>query len=371
MNKIIMMIVGLLLVTGSVGSQAYNLDFSLHGARSSFLTSPPNDPNGWRSRFGTSLLYLSPTYGSDNERTIYRNRLLANGDTHIDVYARSQTCAISNNCINGYSNQRPRLEELNKNGLQPVVWLTGEQRHGDYKQNSAEQKKFFRHYVTANDDLVAGYVIGLEADEYWSAAQVNDYVAYVKTLTEKPVAVHLAPGVGGYKRDVNYYNQADYIYLQVGDHLTGDYTADLALAKAMLAEALALGKPVIVSEYSLNSESAAAKAVGDEMCRMGAVGTGNGRTINYCGHEEATDKNKEADYAVAVIGIAIAMLGAYYLQTNYDFEFNFSATDNYFVYGVKRVFQLTEQSSISLEANAYEQDQYDDNRVFVSYRLSW
>jgi len=59
------------------------------------------------------------------------------------------------------------------------------------------------------------------------------------------------------------------------------------------------------------------------------------------------------------------------LQTNYDFEFNFSATDNYFVYGVKRVFQLTEQSSISLEANAYEQDQYDDNRVFVSYRLSW
>ena len=132
-----------------------------------------------------------------------------------------------------------------------------------------------------------------------------------------------------------------------------------------------LGKPVIVSEYSLNSESAAAKAVGDEMCRMGAVGTGNGRTINYCGHEEATDKNKEADYAVAVIGIAIAMLGAYYLQTNYDFEFNFSATDNYFVYGVKRVFQLTEQSSISLEANAYEQDQYDDNRVFVSYRLSW
>ena len=36
MNKIIMMIVGLLLVTGSVGSLAYDSQYNIHGVRSSF-----------------------------------------------------------------------------------------------------------------------------------------------------------------------------------------------------------------------------------------------------------------------------------------------------------------------------------------------
>ena len=105
---------------------------------------------------------------------------------------------------------------------------------------------------------------------------------------QKPVGIHLTPGAGGYNWDPTYYAGADYIFLQLGfsaeEH--GYATVSLEEKQAILLQALNLGIPVIAAEYSLDSSSPEAKAFGDWACANGAVGTGNGRTVEACGQAE-------------------------------------------------------------------------------------
>ena len=204
----------------------------LYGVRSSFLTA--TDTTKWTDRFGMSLLYLSDGFGTEQEREHYKNILLGNGDTHIDVYVRAKTGGYHGITVDGYANQRPRLQELNASGLKPVAWLTGEGRQGDSQEPLSDTLAFIDHYIRTNDDLVSGYVVCLECDEQYTAAEVNAMVDRAKALTDKHVAVHLTPGVGGHSGNTNYYKNADFIYLQLGDHLTGDYTADTEISVAML-----------------------------------------------------------------------------------------------------------------------------------------
>ena len=83
----------------------------------------------------------------------------------------------------------------------------------------------------------------------------------------------------------------------------------------MLKKALSLGKAVIVSEYALYSESSAAKALGDILCAQGALGTGNGRTVNFCGQGLAgatssdSDSEEVAD-ALSAAGSGVLVIGA-------------------------------------------------------------
>jgi hypothetical protein len=89
------------------------------------------------------------------------------------------------------------------------------------------------------------------------------------------------------------------------------------MAVAMLKEALKLGKPVVANEYSLYSESAQAKALGDRLCAEGAVGTGNGRNIQACGQREAKNKVPKFDGSAAlVLGGVAALIGLNVVMQN-------------------------------------------------------
>ena len=366
----VLMAIGLTVIslTSSLNAYAYDKNYSLHGVRTSFLF-------GWirggpELKYNTSLMYLSNTW-SNQERLNFIQRIKNNGDTHIDVYARASGGHLPGGVVDPNENLRAKLIQLNQNGIKPVLWMTPESKHKDRLKSQAEHEAFMNKTIIQNDDQVAAYVVCLECDEYWSAATVNHYVNYIKQRTDKPVAVHLAPGVGGFKRDVNYYKGADYIFLQIGDHLTGDYVADVELSKRMLNEALQLGIPVVANEYALKSESAQAKALGDLMCQMGAVGTGNGRTIQFCGAEEVPKKNRDGEYAMAVLGIAALAVGAYYLHTNYDFELKFDATDNWQSYGTKKTFNLFEKGHKKLnfgtELTHTVTDGFNNNKIFFGF----
>ena len=315
-------------------------------------------------------MYLSSTW-NNNERLNFIQRIKNNGDTHIDVYARASGGHLPGGVVDPNENLRAKLIQLNDNGLKPVLWMTPESKHKDRFKSQAEHEAFMNKTIIQNDDQVAAYVVCLECDEYWDAATVNHYVRYIKARTNKPVAVHLAPGVGGYKHDISYYNEADYIFLQIGDHLTGDYVADVELAKKMLTEALKLGIPVVANEYALYSESAKARALGDLMCSMGAVGTGNGRSVTWCGAEEVPKKNRDTEYAMYAVGIVAIGVAAYYLHTNYDFELMFDATDNWQSYGTKKTFNLFEKDHNKLDFNAgithTVTDSFNDNRILFSF----
>ena len=107
------------------------------------------------------------------------------------------------------------------------------------------------------------------------------------------------------------------------------------------------------------------------MCSMGAVGTGNGRNITFCGAEEVAKKNKDGEYAMAVLGIAVLAVGAYYLHTNYDFELKFDATDNWQSYGTKKTFSLFESGHKKLnfgtELTHTVTDDFNNNKIFFGF----
>ena len=308
----------------------------LYGSRSSFLTGELGDPSSWKKRYGMSLLYMSDGFGNTEERTAYKNKLIGNGDTHIDIYARAKTGGYHGITVDGYSNQRARLQELNNSGLKPVAWLTGEGRQGDSQESLSATLSFIDHYVKTNDDLLSGYVVCLECDEQYSAEEVNAMVARTKSLTKKHVAVHLTPGVGGHSGNTNYYKGADFVYLQFGGHIHGNQVSDTEMALSMLKEALKLGIPVVANEYSIVSTSTQARALGDLLCAHGAVGTGNGRNVHLCGQRETVSKKpwyKEYEKEMFGIGAALATL---YVVSKYDLPLTVTATEETYRIGLRK-----------------------------------
>jgi len=332
---------------------AYDTNFSLHGSRASFLMMDSK----WMT-----LNYLHP----DANKVGMRNAAKANGDTHIYIYTRNagdNGVGFNLGNISPQPDWEARLDELNNMGLKPVLWLTPDDSPSIVNQSMDAQKAHFTNMVNRFDSRVTGYVTCLECDEYWSAAQVQTLVAHLKSKTNKPVGVHLTPGM---KKE--YFVNADYVFLQTGFNVSTEQV------KAMVANAIVVtGKPVVASEYHKENRSATARALGDAACAAGAVGTGNGRSVTFCGYEAppAEKDNKDTEIAIAVVGIAIAAWSAYYLHTNYDFELKFDATDNYQTYGTKKTFSLFENKNKTLnfdmELSHTTTRGYDDSKLFFGF----
>ena len=354
------MMISAVLMAALVSSSvlAYDTNHSLHGSRASFLMIDSK----WMT-----LNYLHPNANKAGMRAAAK----ANGDTHIYLYTRNggdNGGGFNLSSISPQPDWETRLDELNNIGLKPVLWLTPDDSKSITKQSMAAQQAHFSEMVRRFDSKVTGYVACLECDEYWSAAHVQNLVAHLKTKTDKPVGVHLTSGIGGHKGNTAYYANADYVFLQFGWNKTPAQVA------AMVKQAIAVtGKPVVASEYAIESRTAAARALGDAACQAGAIGTGNGRSITPCGYEAPPPKKNYDNYYYAAGALVIVAIGVY-IGYDYDatgLELRFDATDNYSILGVKKTFQLTEQSSFSLQVENYEQDYDDNNRLLVTYQFSW
>ena len=348
-TKMVAVLLGSLI---SLSSFAYDANYSLHGHSASFLMLDSK----WMT-----LNYLHP----NADKVGMRNAAKANGDTHIYLYTRNggdNGGGFNLSAISPQPDWEARLDELNNMGLKPVLWLTPDDSPSIVNQSLDAQKAHFSNMVARFDSRVTGYVTCLECDEYWSAAQVQALVAHLKSQTNKPVGVHMTPSF-----KAEYFANADYVFLQTGFNKTPEQV------KAMVAHAIAVtGKPVVASEYHLESRSANARALGNAACAAGAIGTGNGRSILYCGHEDVPKKkNNDADMAMAVVGIAVIAIGAYYLHTNYDFELKFDMTDNYQTYGTKKTFNLFEKDDNSLnfemDFSHTTTDDFYKNRIFFGF----
>jgi len=348
-------------LTSSLSAFAYDTTYSLHGSRASFLMQD--------SRWMT-LNYLHPNANKAGMRAAAK----ANGDTHIYLYTRNGGDGFNGgpkfdlSVINPQPDWEAQLDTLNAIGLKPVLWLTPDDSPSIVRQSMDAQKAHFTNMVNRLDSKVTGYVPCLECDEYWSAAQVQALVAHLKTITDKPVGVHLTTGLGGHRGNMAYYVNADYVFLQFGWDKTPAQVA------AMVKQAMAVtGKPVVASEYAKESRTPAARALGNAACAAGAIGTGNGRSIVPCGYEAPPPpkKNNDADMAMAAVGIIVLGVAAYYLHTNYDFELKFNATDNWQSYGTSKTFNLFESGHKKLNFGAElthtVTDSFNDNRIFFGF----
>jgi len=349
-TKMVAVLLGSLI---SFNASAYDTNFSLHGSRASFLMMDSK----WMT-----LNYLHP----NANKVGMRNAAKANGDTHIYIYTRNagdNGVGFNLGNISPQPDWETRLDELNNMGLKPVLWLTPDDSPSIVNQSMDAQKAHFTNMVNRFDSRVTGYVTCLECDEYWSAAQVQTLVAHLKSKTNKPVGVHLTPGM---KKE--YFVNADYVFLQTGFNVSAEQV------KAMVANAIAVtGKPVVASEYHKENRSTTARALGDAACAAGAVGTGNGRSVTFCGYEAPPEEkdNKDTEIAIAVVGIAIVAWSAYYLHTTYDFELKFDMTDNYQTYGTKKTFSLFEKNDNSLnfemDLSHTTTDDFHSNRLFFGF----
>ena len=308
----------------------------IYGSRASFLLH--NDLRNWMS-----LSYLS-TNVDDAWRRRVENALINQGDTHIYIYSQNGDDGIGN--VSPQSDWELRLDHLNSRGLRPVMWLMADDSPNLASKPLSYHKSHNSEMVSRFDNKVDGYVIGLEVDEYWSAAQVREMVADLKTKTNKPVGVHLSPGI-----KLAYLENADIIYLQTGFNLNESQF------RAKVTEALSIGKPVIVSEYHMDSSSTVAKRYGDIACKMGAVGTGNGRNVQLCGQREAKKEKWYQKYGTEMVvgGVAMATL---YAVSRYDLPLTIRATEE--------TYQIGFQNPIGNHTVGIE---YGNMRSMVTYEF--
>jgi len=323
-------------ITALLG-QPSNAD--IYGSRASFLQ---------MNTTGMSLSYLSQNV-NDQWRTNMENSLLNNGDTHIYLYTRNDDDDVGN--VRPQPDWEQRIDHLNSRGLKPIMWLMADDSPSLAALPLSIHKAHNAEMVRRLDSRVDGYVIGLEVDEYWTAAQTNELIQDLKQHTNKPIGVHLTPTT-----PLEYVTHADVLYLQTGFGLTQEQ-----FREKVKAALLATSKPVIVSEYSLQSDTAYARALGDIACEMGAVGTGNGRSVNICGQREQKKIHwyKEYETEIAVAGVVVATL---YAVSRYDLPLQLRATED--GYQIGAVKKITKNQSIGLNYR-------DDGAVMAHYRFEF
>jgi hypothetical protein len=356
-NIIITLLIASVLSYGNV--QAYDPTHSLHGSRASFLMQD--------SRWMT-LNYLHP----NANKIGMRNAAKANGDTHIYLYSRNGGDGFNGgpkfdlSVITPKPDWEAQLDLLNAAGLKPVMWLTPDDSRAITVQSLDAQKAHFNEIVRRFNDKVTGYVACLECDEYWSPAKVNALVIHLKSITDKPVGVHLTSGIGGRKGNKEYYANADYVFLQTGWNKTP------AEITAMVKQAIAVtGKPVVASEYAVESRTAAARALGNAACRAGAIGTGNGRSIIPCGYEaplpkEANFIKKHEKELISIAGVSVAIAAIYFYNKQFEempFDFSLKGTENYQVYGVDGSVNVTNNTQVGLNFERTDLNYDTDNRL--------
>ena len=163
---------------------------------------------------------------------------------------------------------RPHLLELKQAGLEPVLWLVPDDAPQMMGTSVDSIRAMFERLVPVVDDLVSSYVLGLEIDEYWSAATTDALGSRLSQITVKPIAVHQTPGRWDYCR----FQWCDYMILQYGFDIAPEVVD--RMTRAATGE---LGKPVVAGEYEVQQE-ARAIVLGDRGVTAGAAGFGNGGT---------------------------------------------------------------------------------------------
>ena len=279
----------------------------------------------------------------------WRNRVIGmiGGDTHADIMARSTANDFGR--VDGVhrSSWRNRIGILRSNGVVPVVWLISDDSSDVYRRGLDNQIDYQNQVVSAVDDIVSHYVVCLECDEYYSPSQVSTLIGELRKKTDKPIGVHLTPGV-----KAEYIKDADIIYLQTGFNLNEQQF------RQQIENALRFGKPVVVSEYDLQGTSAGARAFGDIACSYpGVVGTGNGRGTTSCQTLEWGKRKKKwyqrHEKEIVVSGIAVATLFAMLKDTP---KLKLQANDNGYELG--------------LNSGGYSL-RYSEDRITATYRIDF
>ena len=290
-----------------------------------------------RDQYST-LSYLSDDR-NDHWRDKVEDRILANGDSHVDILGRNTDKEW------GYLSEvdqkvlESRLKRLRDKNLAPVIWMRGDDSPEVDQTSLSNQLAYHDRLIEASDAQASHYVIGLEVDEYWSPTDTQVAIQRARQKTSKPIGVHLSPTSKLTDDQVRaYIKNADIWYVQVGFSLSEEQFR----AEIERAIALADGKPIVISEYHLDGTSAEAKRLGDIACSYSGkgniVGTGNGRGGGVCkslawaldGGKPKEEWYDKWDDELAVFSLALVTLSAVnMLNLPFTTRFNYATESGY------------------------------------------
>lgn len=199
------------------------------------------------------------------------------GYTHIYLYVMNES-DYDGTHFNFYDRPqeyRALLSEVRAAGLAPVVWLAPDDAPGLHAQLPPQRlMEIWNRFVPAIDDQVSSYVLGLEMDEYWSRAEQSALGKHLRSLTAKPIFVHLQPGLWEPALE----EWASGLIYQYG---FGKSTGQIQEKTRELRERLAAaGKLLIAGEYS-HPNVRTSIVLGNAAMDAGAHGFGNGGTPRW------------------------------------------------------------------------------------------
>jgi hypothetical protein len=214
---------------------------------------------------GGTTFYSDPA-STAAERAACRAAVKSRGYTHLYI-------SMAHEHANWFTNPagfRSLLQELTNDGLEPVVFLTSDA--GAWKDSSVSAiKTDLSNAIPKIDKLVSSYVIGIEADEYWTEGEAPSIGTHMQKLTRKRIAVHQTSHRWDFCVNASW---CDYMMLQYMEPTSPITTAEISTitqeAKADLGD-----KPIVGAEYHGGSESTSIP-LGTAADAAGTTGFGNG-----------------------------------------------------------------------------------------------
>jgi hypothetical protein len=210
--------------------------------------------------------FYSDPASSASERAACRSAVKNRGYTHLYI-------SIAHEHANWFTNPigfRSLLQELVNDGIEPVVFLTSDT--GAWKDGPISAIiRDLDNVIPQIDELVSSYVIGIEADEYWTEGEAPSIGTHMQKLTSKKVAVHQTSHRWDLCVNASW---CDYMMLQYMEPTSPITAAEISIitqeAKADLGD-----KPIVGAEYHEGSESTSIP-LGTAADAAGTRGFGNG-----------------------------------------------------------------------------------------------
>lgn len=160
-----------------------------------------------------------------------------------------------------------RIAQARKRGFFVILWLRADDSARLNRRPMPVQTALHRAVVDRVDAMVAGYVIGLEANEYMGRAMHDQLSADLRTRTAKSIGAHMTPMQFAFA----YSPGITHFYMQAG------WVGSAGELEAKARTALASIPPhvkLVLAEYDKSSDSGYGRTVWTVDPRI--VGYGNG-----------------------------------------------------------------------------------------------
>ena len=166
---------------------------------------------------------------------------------------------------------RQHLQMMIADGIRPILWTRSDDSPAINSITEANYKLYLDRIVQEFDDLPIMWVLGLEADEYWTLAVSDNRGSYLASIASQPVGIHQL------NDQTNFMTSS---WVQFGMYQEPPANTSIQHYDGVVAARAAVGnKPLVFSEYQQQNNdglTTLAQQHGLAGAFAGAAGYGNG-----------------------------------------------------------------------------------------------